>query len=63
VDDLEIYADPLLEKVFYHLMQNVLRYGEHATEVTRQVQGTCPVRAWYSSLRTMGSVSLPRRST
>jgi len=34
VDDLEIYADPLLEKVFYHLMQNVLRYGEHATEVT-----------------------------
>ncbi len=34
VDDLEIYADPLLENVFYHLMENVLKYGQHATEVT-----------------------------
>lgn len=34
VDDLEIYADLLLEKVFYHLMENVLKYGQHATEVT-----------------------------
>ncbi|MFA5269579.1 MAG: PAS domain S-box protein [Methanoregula sp.] len=34
VEDLEVYADPLLEKVFFRLMQNVLRYGEHATEVT-----------------------------
>jgi len=34
VEDLEVYADSLLEKVFFHLMQNVLRYGEHATKVT-----------------------------
>ena len=34
VKGLEIYADPLLEKVFFNLMQNVLLHGEHATEVT-----------------------------
>ncbi|MDG6256980.1 MAG: PAS domain S-box protein [Methanomicrobiaceae archaeon] len=27
LDDLEIFADPLLEKVFYNLMDNALRYG------------------------------------
>jgi PAS domain S-box-containing protein len=30
---LEIYADPLLEKVFFHLLDNTLRHGEHATGV------------------------------
>ncbi len=34
VVDLEIYADPLLELVFFHLMQNVLVHGVHATQVT-----------------------------
>ena len=34
VVDLEIYADPLLELVFFHLMQNVLVHGVHATHVT-----------------------------
>lgn len=34
VENLEVYADPLLEMVFFHLMQNVIRYGGHATEVT-----------------------------
>ena len=34
VEDLEIYADPLLEMVFFHLMQNVLKHGVHATQVT-----------------------------
>jgi PAS domain S-box-containing protein len=38
VEDLEVYTDPMLEKVFFHLMQNVLRYGEHATEVTIRYQ-------------------------
>ncbi|MFA4850167.1 MAG: MASE3 domain-containing protein [Methanoregula sp.] len=27
VNDLEVYADPLLEKVFYNLIDNALRYG------------------------------------
>ena len=34
VGDLEIYADPLLEMVFFHLMQNVLKHSVHATQVT-----------------------------
>jgi len=34
VEGLEIYADPLLEKVFFNLMQNVLLYGERADRVT-----------------------------
>ncbi len=37
---LEVYADPLLEKVFYNLIENALRYGgEHMTRIrffTRQ---------------------------
>ncbi len=33
-DNLEIYADPLLIKGFYNLMDNTLRYGENVTEIT-----------------------------
>jgi len=33
VSGLEIFADPLLEKVFSHLLDNTLRHGGHATEV------------------------------
>jgi PAS domain S-box-containing protein len=33
LDDLEIYADPLLEDVFLTLMKNVLAHGEGATTV------------------------------
>jgi PAS domain S-box-containing protein len=31
--DLEIYADPLLEKVFYNLFDNAIRHGESTTQV------------------------------
>jgi PAS domain S-box-containing protein len=31
VEKTEIYADPLLEKVFYNLVDNAIRYGEKAT--------------------------------
>ena len=31
VDNVEVYADPLLEKVFYNLADNAIRYGEHVT--------------------------------
>lgn len=34
LDGLEIYADPLLEDVFFILIQNILIHGEGATEVT-----------------------------
>jgi len=31
--DLEIYADPLLEKVFFNLFENTLRHGEKVTTI------------------------------
>ena len=31
---VEIYADPLLEKVFYNLVENSIRHGEGVTEIT-----------------------------
>jgi PAS domain S-box-containing protein len=34
LDDLEVFADPLLEKAMENIFQNVLEHGEHATEVT-----------------------------
>jgi signal transduction histidine kinase len=30
---LEIYADPLFEKVFFNLFDNAVRHGEHVTEI------------------------------
>lgn len=38
VENLEIYADPLLEMVLFHVMQNVLKHGVHATQVTIKYQ-------------------------
>jgi PAS domain S-box-containing protein len=34
LDNLEIYADPLLEKVFFTLAENVLLHGTMATEIS-----------------------------
>jgi len=31
--DLEIFADPLLEKVFYNLFDNAIRHGESVTQI------------------------------
>jgi PAS domain S-box-containing protein len=33
LDDVEIYADPLLEKVFYNIIDNSLRHGEKITMI------------------------------
>lgn len=33
VDDLEIYADPLMGRVFYNLIENALRHGPVAPEI------------------------------
>jgi len=33
IENTEIYADPLLEKVFYNLIDNAIRYGEHLTTI------------------------------
>jgi signal transduction histidine kinase len=31
---LQVYADPLIEKVFYNLMENSIRHGEHVTTIS-----------------------------
>lgn len=33
LEDLELYADPLFEKVFYNLVDNAIRYGETLTKI------------------------------
>jgi len=33
IESTEVYADPLLEKVFYNLIDNAIRYGEHLTTI------------------------------
>jgi len=33
VGDLQVYADPLLEKVFYALLDNALRHGERVDRI------------------------------
>lgn len=34
LDDLSVFADPLLERVIYNLVDNALRYGEKVTEIS-----------------------------
>jgi signal transduction histidine kinase len=34
IETLEIYADPLLEKVFYNLIENAIRHGETITTIS-----------------------------
>ena len=31
--DLELFADPMLKRVFYNIFENALRHGEHVTEI------------------------------
>jgi PAS domain S-box-containing protein len=38
VDDLEIYADPLLEQVFFTLAENVVLHGKSATKIMVRYQ-------------------------
>jgi signal transduction histidine kinase len=34
IENISIYADPLLEKVFYNLVENAIRYGRELTRIT-----------------------------
>lgn len=34
IENLSIYADPLLEKVFYNLVENALRHGRNVSRIT-----------------------------
>ncbi len=33
VDGVFVYADPILEKIFFNLLDNTLRHGKHAMEI------------------------------
>jgi len=33
IDDFEIYADPMLEKIFFNLMDNAIRHGKNVSEI------------------------------
>ena len=48
VQDIEILADPMLEKVFFNLIDNSIRHGEHVTEihVTTRSSGDDLVIVW-----------------
>jgi PAS domain S-box-containing protein len=37
LENTEIYADPLLEKVFYNLVDNAIRYGDTVTAITFEI--------------------------
>jgi|WetSurMetagenome_2_1015567.scaffolds.fasta_scaffold00450_19 PAS domain S-box-containing protein len=40
LEHMEVYADPLLEKVFYNLVDNAIRYGERITTIRFSSEGT-----------------------
>ncbi len=40
VEGILVYADPLLEKVFYNLTENTIKYGEKATKLSYYAQQT-----------------------
>ncbi len=40
VSDLEVYADPLIAKVFYNLIENSLRHGERVTTLELNAEET-----------------------
>ena len=46
--DLELYTDPLLERVFYNLLDTTIRHGDHAKTITMAVEtsGTALVIRW-----------------
>ncbi|MDD1687457.1 PAS domain S-box protein [Methanoregula sp.] len=48
IDDFEVYADPMLEKVFFNLFDNSLRHGGgvHEIRVTHRESGTGLIILW-----------------
>jgi len=46
--EIEIYADPMLEKVFFNLLDNSLRHGGHVTQIALSCEknGKCLTIQW-----------------
>jgi PAS domain S-box-containing protein len=40
LQQIQVFADPLLEKVFYNLVENSLRHGEKVTKITLRAEET-----------------------
>ena len=40
LDGISVFSDPLIEKVFYNLMENSVRHGEHVTSILFTAQET-----------------------
>lgn len=40
IEQLEIYADPLIEKVIYNLVDNAIRYGQKITTISFSIQNS-----------------------
>ena len=38
LDGISVFSDPLIEKVFYNLMENSVRHGEHITAISVSIQ-------------------------
>ena len=38
LDGISVFSDPLIEKVFYNLMENSVRHGEHITTISVSIQ-------------------------
>jgi len=38
LDGISVFSDPLIEKVFYNLMENSVRHGEHVTAISFSLQ-------------------------
>ena len=41
LQQVQVFADPLLEKVFYNLVENSLRHGEKVTKINHQGGREC----------------------
>ena len=50
VEDLEIFADPVIEKVFWHLIDNSAKHGETVTEVRITARESASDVHWYTRI-------------
>ncbi len=57
LDDLMVYADPLLERVIYNLVDNTLRYGKNVTRISSYWRKEADYIVWVLEDNGVGVVS------
>lgn len=55
-NDIEIFADPMLERVIFTLVDNAIRHGEHVTEIAVRCE---PASGWLSIIVEDDGVGIP----